>query len=134
MAGKAKLDPMRLSLPLVLMLVLLSMSGGPQPDVPTPGLPHFDKLAHLLVFGLLATHLCRIYPGRETDLRRGIFAIVATSLFGLLDETRQFTNPERYFEWADWFADTLGAIIAVLVYQNWTWYRNLLEWKPFSKK
>ncbi|MCC5834116.1 MAG: VanZ family protein [Opitutales bacterium] len=134
MTGQAKLNPVRLLLPILLMLTLLSMSSGPQPDVPTPSLPHFDKLAHLLVFGLLATHLCRLYPGEETRLRHGVFAVVATSLFGLLDETRQFTNPERYFEWADWYADTLGALIAVAVYQRWTCYRNLLEWKPFQKR
>lgn len=134
MTGQAKLDPFRLLLPILLMATLLSMSGGPQPEVPTPRLPHFDKLVHLLVFGLLATHLCRIYPGEETRLRHGLFAIIATSLFGLLDETRQFSNPERYFEWADWYADTLGAVIAVAVYQRWTYYRNLLEWRPFQRR
>lgn len=124
----------RLAGPIILMAILLWMSGGSLPDVPTAGLPHFDKLAHLLVFGLLATLLCRLYPGEETQRSHGVFAIVATSLFGLVDETRQFSNPERVFEWADWIADSLGALLAVTLYQRWQLYRRILEWRPGRRR
>lgn len=118
--------------PFLLMAILFVMSGGPQPEVPVPVFPHFDKLAHFLVFGLLATTWLRFRPRRALDWKQGVFAAGATILFGLADELHQFTNPCRHFEWADWFADSLGALVAVVAYQRWTAYRLLLEWRCFA--
>lgn len=117
------------------MSLIFWMSGTSGPQVPGQSIiPYFDKIGHFLVFGLMATMLCRLYPGKETEFRSGLFAIVATTLFGLMDETRQLTNPQRFFEWADWWADTAGAILAVVLYQNWDFYRNILEWSPLPKR
>jgi VanZ family protein len=56
-------------------------------------------------------------------------AAVAVSLFGLCDEWRQSFTPGRFVEFADWVADTVGALVAVFVYQTWPAYRRLLEWR-----
>lgn len=45
----------------------------------------------------------------------------------MIDEWHQYLNPYRYFEVADWIADTLGAIVAVIAYQSLKHYRRLLE-------
>ncbi len=47
---------------------------------------------------------------------RLLAATLLATLFGLLDEIHQFTNPERYFEWADLAADFLGALLASAAY------------------
>ena len=120
----------RLIWPVCLASAITYASSGPAPPVPE-GLWFFnidiDKVAHFFVFGLLATSLCRYNPKTTVRLSLGLLAIVLTSLFGLSDELHQSLNPLRSFEMADWAADTFGAIVAVLVYQKWAFYRRLLE-------
>jgi hypothetical protein len=106
--------------PLALAGTVIFASGRGQ--VAGPDIVNFDKLAHLAVFGLLATLVLRS-PG----LRHAWIAVVAVSLFGAADELRQSLTPGRVMEFADWLADSAGALIAVAVYRLWPWYRRLLE-------
>jgi hypothetical protein len=82
----------------------------------------FDKVAHFSVFGLLATLVARC-PG----VLRFRYAILLVSLFGISDEFRQSFTPGRAVEFADWVADTLGAVTAVTLYAFCPAYRRLLE-------
>jgi len=84
---------------------------------------NFDKVAHFLVFGLLAILVCRLRPG----WRFAVLAAVLTSVYGGLDEWHQSFVPGRKAGPDDWVADTLGAIVAVICYTRWTWFRRLLE-------
>lgn len=98
--------------------------------VASPGVVNFDKVAHALVFGLIATLV-----GRSFRRRRHVWmAIVLTSAYGMADEIRQSFTPGRSVEIADWVADTMGACLAVTLYQLWAWYRNLLETPLFVRK
>lgn len=100
------------------MVVIASGRG----QVAGPDIVNFDKVAHFGVFGLLATLVVRA-PG----LRHAWVAVFAVSLFGISDEFRQSFTPGRFVEIADWVADTLGALTAVLAYVFWPAYRRLLE-------
>ncbi|MCF7688666.1 MAG: VanZ family protein [Cephaloticoccus sp.] len=91
--------------------------------VVAPDIVDFDKLAHFFIYGLLATLVTRAgFPER-----RGWWAVLIVSLFGLTDEWHQSFTPGRAVELADWVADTLGAITAVAVYMHWRNYRTWLE-------
>lgn len=87
----------------------------------------YDKIAHLLVFGLLATAVLRIPHFFKKGWRGVCITILLISLYGALDEYRQSFTAGRYVELDDWIADTLGATIASIVYLKWHWYRRLLE-------
>lgn len=117
--------------PALLAVTITWMSGGSNPQAPF-GIPHFDKIAHYFIFGLLATAVQRTRPETSTSFRQAAYAVAVTGLFGLTDEVHQYTNPERFFELADLLADTLGAITATLVYRHWTAYRKLLEYRIFQ--
>jgi len=106
--------------PLALAVTVVFASG--QSQVAGPDVVNFDKLSHLAVFGLLATLVLRA-PG----LRYAWVAVVAVSLFGAADELHQSFTPGRAVEFADWIADSVGALMAVVVYRFWPWYRRLLE-------
>ena len=115
--------------PALLALAIVCASGTRRLATPDVGLSFSpDKLAHFLVFGLLATALARTPACR----RKGgaVLAAAATALFGGFDELRQSLTPGRMVELADWLADTAGAILAVAVYTRWAGYRRLLEWRP----
>lgn len=105
-------------------MVTVAIVGG------KPGGPKivgFDKVVHFFVFGLIATLMFRCLRIRFLDHRRWMIAIAGIVAYGVLDETLQYFNPNRSFDVYDWIADLSGAAVALYVYRNWSWYRNLLE-------
>lgn len=89
----------------------------------------FDKLAHFLVFGLIATSLLRIPYFYEKELG-GVFEVIfIVACYGALDEYRQSFTLSRAVELNDWIADFAGAIVASLLYLRWYHYRRILEFK-----
>jgi VanZ family protein len=104
----------------------VNLSGTENPA--TPGfIPSFDKLAHFCVYGLMATLLFRLIPPASRNGLSALVVILAVSLFGLSDEIHQAFTPGRSVEFADWVADTLGAVVAVMAYWKWGAYRHLME-------
>lgn len=115
--------------PALLAATIFTLSGATRIAVPEMGLQFSkDKVGHFLVFGLLATALLRIPRLSNSGWRGAAVAAVITICFGGFDELRQSLTPNRSVELADWIADSLGAIVAVLAYQRLNWYRKLLEW------
>lgn len=132
---KPTYHPWRWLGPVALVITITLVSGRSQVAVPSLGLFSHDKLAHFLVFGLLATAVLRSLPTHWQTATRLLLAAGLVSIFGALDEWHQSTTPGRVPEYADWVADTLGAIVAVLVYHYWPRYRRTLEWSiiPFKR-
>lgn len=128
----------RLIWPAALAATIVFASGNAMAQLPgTSWIPDFDKLQHMLVFGLLATLVCRMDKDHCLLLRNGIYAVAVTALFGITDELHQYLTPVRFFEVDDWVADLVGAILAVALYLNWTFYRKCLEYEikfPSRKK
>lgn len=122
MSLPASFSKTRLLWPILLAATIFIASGRSQ--VAAPGIAHIDKIGHFLVFGLLATLVARCFPRR----RHAWAAILVVSAYGLGDEFRQSFTPGRSVEFADWVADTLGAMLAVTLYQLWPLYRRILEW------
>lgn len=118
------------------MATILWSSGTAGPAVPGPLMfPHFDKVGHFLVFGLIATLIYRAVPHWVEWRKAAFFAVAMVSFFGFMDEFRQSFNPGRSPSVLDWMADTLGGLVAVAAYRFWPFYRNLLErsLNPFKK-
>jgi len=88
----------------------------------------YDKLAHLLVFGLLATAVLRIPDLFKKGWHGVLFTILIVSGYAILDEFRQSLTPGRAVELNDWIADTLGAILASILYLKWQRYRQFWEY------
>lgn len=118
--------------PLGLMLAISLVSGTAQPAVPDSGFVYQDKVAHVLVFGLLATAWFRALPQTWSQATRSRLAVALAGGFGIVDEFHQSLIPLRQFELADMLADLVGAVLAVAVYVNWKGYRELLEWRCLS--
>ena len=120
----------------VLLVIVIFVSSGSQ-DLAAPGLGfqfHIDKIAHILVFGLVATSILRTPKFKDLTLRSMLTAASITSAYGACDEFRQSLTPARSVEFADWLADTFGAFAAATLYAKWHWYRRLLEWRKPIKR
>lgn len=101
---------------------LSSMPQPPEPDITIPGK---DKIAHIVLYGILTTivsigmHLNKTpHPSR----RHFWLPILFASLYGLTDELHQAYIPMRNFDPLDLVADTFGAFVA-----QWVLFRKL--WK-----
>ena len=91
-----------------------------------------DYLNYVVVAALILIKAPNLMPaGLELA---SAFSILLTSAYGMADEIRQSFTPGRSVEIADWVADTLGACLAVSLYQLWGWYRRLLETPLFTRK
>jgi len=102
--------------------------GSEQNRIPgSPGLPGFDKVAHFGAFGLLATLWIHALDRPGARRRALVLGVLIASLYGALDEYHQSFNPGRSVEFADWVADTLGALTAALAYRFWPRWRGWLQ-------
>jgi VanZ family protein len=119
--------------PFALAFAIFLASGSSQLAAPKVGFS-YDKLAHFLVFGLVATSVMRIPIFMQRNWNGALKVIFLISLYGVLDEYRQSFTVGRSVEFDDWIADTSGALLASVLYLKWHWYRRLLEWRCFGKK
>jgi VanZ family protein len=101
------------------MAAIFYLSSLHQAPLP-PGVA--DKPAHsfgYLGFGLvIARALARGLPPRIT-LRQALIGFALASFYGITDEFHQRFVAGRSADIADWYADSLGAAIALLV--CWAW-------------
>ena len=113
-----------------LAIALLIVVASSRSAVAGPRIPHFDKVVHFFVYGLLATLVCR--QGR--GWRSVGWTLLAVSTFGASDEWHQYFVPGRSCEWGDWIADTSGAALSVALYMGWDRYRRWLEHPVWVRK
>lgn len=88
--------------------------------IKTHDIPHIDKLAHFLGYGLLGILFFRAF--RTTSLKENadrlmLFSMAASILYGISDEIHQYYVPFRSADIADALADMLGSIYGVFFYQ-----------------
>ena len=120
-------SPWQWTYAVVLATVVVLASG--RSAVAAPPVVSFDKIAHFSIFGLMATLVLRPLKSRHW-----FWAVVIVSLFGISDEIHQSFTPGRSVEFADWIADTSGAIVAFVAYAFWGGYRRLLETPLFRRR
>ena len=109
--------PVLLYVPVLFWLGAIRTSFDmPQCFVPQDKLKHFGAFA-LLVF-LLLRALRFEFPAAENGRLVGA-SIVGSSLIGALLEFWQLLFPYRSAEFADWVADTLGAVLAGFLASQW---------------
>lgn len=111
----------------IALAATLVFASGNQPAAIPGSFVGLDKLAHFCLFGLLATLVLRNRAVWRLRGWRGVIAVAVVSAFGATDEWHQSFTPGRSVEFADWIADTAGAMLAVTLYLHWGWYRRLME-------
>ncbi len=95
--------------------LIFMASSLPAPEGPSLW-EHQDKIAHALVFGMLAFLLCRAlqFSSGLSFKQAALGALALTALYGALDEGHQAFIPSRSVEFLDWVADTTGALLCLL--------------------
>jgi len=89
------------------------------PDLPAPSFfSAQDKLAHVLVFGVLGFFFSRSFRLRDENLpfTRVLLVTLMVALYGGFDETHQLFVPGREASLGDMAADTVGGFLAGLFF------------------
>jgi VanZ family protein len=96
------------------IFILSSMPSGPD----LPSFPHIDKLAHIIVFGLLGFAVVRAFSRSLGwgPLQISLLSIFLVTAYGASDELHQHFVPRRTVELLDVGADAVGVTLACLVW------------------
>ncbi|MGD2076358.1 MAG: VanZ family protein [Gammaproteobacteria bacterium] len=108
----------RLALLMALAWMALLFFLSHQSGLHTPSLfSAQDKVAHALVYGVLGALLLASQAPHTHGYgwRQMAASILVASMYGITDELHQSFVPGRNVDLWDWVADTLGALLAVLL-------------------
>ena len=100
-------------------LFMLALTSWPKPpEIPVvSGIPNFDRLIHMTLYGIEAFLLYRAvrWPGKAGVSILRVLAIVGVmAVWGVLDEVHQYWIPGRSMEGGDVAADVTGATVGAL--------------------
>lgn len=101
----------------VVAMMLFIFAASSVPDLPAPPGGITDKVAHSLVYAVLAVLILRALTGGRmagVTLRRALAALALTTLYGVTDEIHQSLVPGRTPELLDVLADARGAALGLL--------------------
>jgi VanZ family protein len=101
-------------------LLIFLQSSYPSPES-VPDLPYIDKLLHIAVYAILGALLLRAF--RSLQIKNNVklvmlLSVLLSSLYGISDEIHQYFVPYRNADLTDVFANLIGSIIGVYIYQS----------------
>lgn len=104
-------------------LVILIICGMPPSGLPTIKISGIDKIVHFGLFVVFALLLISEMNDQRNQLtvkneHRWLGFIVTSVYGGLIELTQLYLFTSRGAEWADFFADIIGAAAAVVVYPS----------------
>lgn len=86
-----------------------------QSRLPSVEVDHFDKVMHFGAYGGLGLLFARAFAGYGARPNPAlVLGLFFASAYGATDELHQLYTPGRSPSWADWIADTLGAVTGAL--------------------
>src|SRR5262245_14080239 len=102
--------------PIVYMIAIFHVSSQSEP-LPAVTAVVWDKLLHLVEYGVLAVLLARGFSGEGAGQLASVgLALLVASAYGASDESHQAFVPLRQSDVRDWIADTIGAAAGAALY------------------
>jgi len=99
--------------------IILALTSYPKLTVPDFGFNAIDKLAHIVVYFILAVLVTRALVRDNTKINNGIFnkSFLINSGFAIFDEVHQIPIPGRVGDLLDFCADILGILFALYAFK-----------------
>jgi VanZ family protein len=96
------------------MWVAIILIGTSWPSISVgPDVQHLDKVVHFTAYAVLSALILRAMPSPR-DVGTVVIVIALVSVFGAVDEWHQSFIPGRSMSFADWVADSAGALAGAL--------------------
>lgn len=102
---------------LVWVIIITVLSGYPGRDLPKAPFDEFDKLVHLVIYAMLSGLILLgfLKNQKTTTLYCWISIVIATAYGGIVELLQQYIFINRYGDWYDFLANTLGAILGIVI-------------------
>ncbi len=103
------------------MGIIFFLSNQPGDSLDLPDIPDLDKGLHCIVYGVLALSALFAVPEYKYQANPfwvSLLVVLFCLLYGISDEFHQSFIPGRFPSVLDLLADTIGAVVVVLV-----WFR-----------
>ena len=123
--------------PLIAYCIVIFLQSSFPSIESVPELPYIDKLLHFFAYAVLGALFLRAYKTLRIRNRLNLLimlSILSSSLYGISDELHQYFVPLRSAEWMDIFADILGSVFGVFIYQYITAKFINSRFKPLLPK
>ncbi len=104
---------------ITIMGIIFFLSSQPGTSIDLPDIANLDKALHAIAYGALGLTVLFALPEKKykaNPLRVSLWVIVFCLLFGISDEFHQSFVPNRFPSVSDLVADTLGGVMAVLIW------------------
>ncbi len=109
----------RLHTLLLIAVVLAVFFESTQPaTINNDVIPNLDKIAHFLVFGLIAWLFASVLSFRLSPRNSYLTAFILVSVLGCLNEYIQSFTPGRFSELHDVYADMAGAAFLLIAWKT----------------
>ncbi len=116
------------SVPVICVMgTIFFFSHQPGDTLSLPSIPGIDKLAHMIVYGILAASLLFAFTHSLVERSRVIAMVLTVGIcffYGVFDEYHQSFIAERFPSAFDLLADVVGAIVFCLI---WNWRKNRMN-------
>lgn len=100
-----------------IVICSISVYLSSQPTIEKmPSFWNADKLVHIICYGGLSFWVAFACNLKANSLKEIILPISIVSVYGIIDEIHQSFTPGRSCSIFDWIADTVGAILGVLLF------------------
>lgn len=120
--------------PMILVMgTIFFLSHKPGDEIELPSFAHSDLVAHALIYGMLGGAI--LYAWSDSfrasfPLRVAVYTVIACLLYGISDEFHQSFIPGRYVSGMDVAADTMGAVLACIIW--WFASKKFIVYKTLS--
>jgi VanZ family protein len=104
---------------LIWLIIIIVLSGYPGKNLPKAPFDEFDKLVHLIIYAILSFLSIMGFSEQSKSfllsknlqyLSSVLFSVLAGGLIELL---QQYVFINRYGDWLDFIANSIGAVIGV---------------------
>jgi len=99
--------------PILWAAVILLLTSIPVPQ--TVSVPSGDKLAHLILYGVLGFLSVRAAWKPEASTWTLVVVLLAIAAFAAIDELHQGVVADRTPDHLDWYADVVGATLGGII-------------------
>ncbi|MCW8897604.1 MAG: VanZ family protein [Flavobacteriales bacterium] len=105
---------------LVWLIIIVVLSGYPGKNLPKAPFDEFDKLVHLAIYALLSFLSVLGFSKQPNSFllsnKLQFFFSISFSIImgGLIEVLQEYVFINRYGDWYDFIANSLGAIIGVI--------------------
>jgi len=104
---------------LIWLIIIIVLSGYPGKNLPKAPFDEFDKLVHLIIYAILSFLSIMGFSKQSKSflLSKNLqyFSSILFSVFagGLIELLQQYVFINRYGDWLDFIANSIGAVIGV---------------------